>query len=121
MEIILALCEIEDSGHTNTTSLSVLQRITRQLTKALRELKAQIGRLKKEPAWNFSKRTDLEALKTKLSIQMDSELGMIQDRLKNVEAMIDEWKRQAARPAGKPRQSGRPGRRRVDPLEFLFD
>lgn len=118
MEIILALCEIEDAGHTHTTSLSLLQRITRQLKKALRELLAQIRGLKLEPAWNFSKRNDLGALKTRLTIQLESDLHCIQERLREFQRIVEELKQKAAR-KGRGSSSTR-RRRRVDPFEFYF-
>ena len=62
LEVILTLCEIGDSGTTAHTSASLLQRITAQLKNSLREIKRQITGQRRDPAWNFSRRTDHEAL-----------------------------------------------------------
>jgi hypothetical protein len=74
LEVILTLCEIGDSGTTANTSASLLQRITAQLKKSLREIKRQITGQRRDPAWNFSRRTDHDALavQTRHSLAHDS-------------------------------------------------
>src|SRR5581483_10349708 len=43
LEVILTLCEIDDSGSTAHTSASLLQRITARLKHSLREIKRQLN------------------------------------------------------------------------------
>jgi hypothetical protein len=61
LEVILTLCEIGEKGTTAHTSASLLQRITAQLKKSLRETKRQIAGQRRDPAWNFSQHADHDA------------------------------------------------------------
>jgi hypothetical protein len=117
LEVILALCEIDDTGQTGSTSLSLLQRITLQFKKALREIKSQINRLRRDPAWNFSRRCDRHVLEGQIRWQMEHELDQLRRQLAQFESMLAHWKTAAERPAARRRT-----RRRPDPesLEFLF-
>src|SRR5947209_12625836 len=62
LEVILSLCQIEDTGTTEKTSLSVLQRISAQLSKNLRQLRMQLRKYRDDPAWKFESKGDNRAL-----------------------------------------------------------
>ncbi|MCX6923338.1 MAG: hypothetical protein NT154_09045 [Verrucomicrobia bacterium] len=62
LEVILTLCEIGEAGTTAHTSASLLQRITAQVKSSLREIQRQLKATRREPAWNFSGRTDHAAI-----------------------------------------------------------
>ena len=97
LEVILTLCEIGDNGTTAQTSASLLQRITAQLKKSLREIKRQLAGQRRDPAWNFSRRADHDALavQTRHSLMVDLERMRYQCR--TIQEMITRWKVAAER------------------------
>ncbi len=97
LEVILTLCEIGDNGTIAHTSASLLQRITAQLKSSLRGLKRQITAQRREPAWNFSQRTDHESMLQHLRRELLESLEPMRFQAKAFEAMIDRWKAGAER------------------------
>jgi hypothetical protein len=115
LEIILTLCEIEDSGTTAHTSASLLQRITAQLKTSLREIKRQISERRHDPAWGFSGRTDREALAARMGEGMKRDIARMREVWRETQEVIAGWKA-AAENLKPPRR-----RKRRDPgLEFPF-
>ena len=113
--MILTLCEMGESGTTAHTSASLLQRITAQLRSSLREIKRQINQWRREPAWNFSKRTDHLALAEQVRRELTGELRAMRRRWLETQEMIARWKAAA--------ETLKPTRRRKAPppnLEFQF-
>ncbi len=108
LEVILTLCEIAESGTTAHTSASLLQRITARLKSSLREIKRQITQRRREPAWNFSGRTDHAAMAEQVRRELTGELMMMRRRWMDTQEMIAKWK--AAAEKLKPR------RRKAPPL-----
>ena len=92
LEVILMLCEIGESGTTAHTSASLLQRITAQLKSSLREIKRQITQQRREPAWNFSQRTDHAALADQLGRELRSDLMVMRRRWMETQGLIAKWK-----------------------------
>ncbi len=115
LEVILTLCEIGESGTTAHTSASLLQRITAQLKSSLREIKRQITQRRREPAWNFSSRTDHAAMAEQVRRELTGELMAMRRRWMDTQELIAKWK--AAAEKLKP-----PRRRKATPPnpEFLF-
>ncbi|HEX7570930.1 MAG TPA: hypothetical protein VF492_10535 [Verrucomicrobiae bacterium] len=116
LEVILTLCEIGESGTTAHTSASLLQRITARLKSTLRELKQQITQRRREPAWNFSERTDHAAMAEQVRRELTGELMAMRRRWLDTQELIAKWKAAAERL--KPL-----GRRKAQPLrdgEFQF-
>ena len=116
LEVILTLCEIEDAGNTEKASLSVLQRITRQFKKTLRQIRRQIEKSRDEPAWQFSTRKDVSALERSMRRQLTGELDVMHGELQMLEEQLAAWAQQAKR-------TRRPVYRRrhvIDPFEPFF-
>lgn len=115
LEVILTLCEIGDSGSTAHTSASLLQRITAQLKTSLREIKRQIGGRRRDPAWNFSRRTDHAALAVQMRRGLTLDLERMREQYRAVQELIERWKTEAER-------LKTPRRRKKQPqnLEFPF-
>lgn len=115
LELILTLCEIADGGSTAQTSASLLQRITAQLKSSLREIKRQLTVGRRDPAWNFSQRSDHAALLTQLQRKLKAEVAHLRQAWEQTQATIAGW--QAAADRLKPL-----GRRKPQPTEqeFLF-
>ena len=115
LEVILALCEIGESGTTAHTSASLLQRITAQLKSSLREIKRQITQRRREPAWNFSNRTDHAVMADRVRRELTGELMAMRRRWSETQELIAQWKAAA--------EKLKPARRRKAPppnLEFQF-
>ena len=102
LEVILTLCEIGERGTTAHTSASLLQWITAQLRSSLREIKRQITQRRREPAWNFSKRTDHAAMADQVGRELRGELMAMKQRWMDTQEVIAKWK--AAAEKLKPRR-----------------
>ena len=115
LEVILTLCEIDDSGTTAHTSASLLQRITAQLKNSLREIKRQISGQRRDPAWNFSRRTDLDELAVQTRRTLRDDLERMRYQCRTIQEMIARWKVAAER-------LKQPSRRKNHPhnMEFSF-
>jgi hypothetical protein len=116
LEVLLTLCEIEDRGNIAQTSVSLLVRITRQFASSLRTLKKQLKQCQSEPAWNFSRRTDLDRFSIQMRRTLEEELFVMQRTLGQMEAQLNRWAAEADRI-----RSRKPRRRRA-PVhqDFLF-
>jgi len=97
LEVILTLCEIGESGSTALTSISLLQRITAQLKSSLREIKRQLAQRRREPAWNFSNRTDHAALADQINHDLTADLTVLRQRWQHTQDLIAKWKTAAER------------------------
>jgi hypothetical protein len=115
LEVILTLCEIGDSGTTANTSASLLQRITAQLKNSLREIKRQITGQRRDPAWNFSRRDDHEALAVQTRRMLMNDLERMRYQCRTIQELIARWKVAAER-------LKQPSRRKNPPhnTEFSF-
>jgi hypothetical protein len=91
LEVILSLCEIEESGTTSFTSASVLIRITKQFARALRQVRKQLSTCRADPGWEFSKRRDLELLYRQVRHEMSHDINMLRCELQDLEALIASW------------------------------
>lgn len=115
LEVILTLCEISENGTIAHTSASLLQRITAQLKSSLREIKRQITQRRREPAWNFSNRTDHALMADQVRRELMGELLAMRRRWMDTQEIIAKWKAAAAKlksPRRRKAQSQNP--------EFLF-
>ena len=113
LEVILTLCEIDEAGTTEQTSASLLQRITAQMKMSLRECKRQISKLKRDPSWNFSGRTDLQEFALKMRYELTAELRGLRGRWKEIHDQLEKWKAASE----KPRLARR---RKIPPAEPEF-
>ena len=113
LEVILTLCEIADSGTTAHTSASLLQRITARLKSSLRQIKRQLGQRRSDPAWDFSRRADHDALAVRMRRTLTGDLQMMRDRWQRTQELIAEWKAAAER-------LKQPRRRKRNPQSTAF-
>ena len=111
LEVILSLCEIDQAGTTEKTSLSVLQRICAQLKRSLRQIKSQLTKNRRDPAWNFQRRTDLNVLAKTMRLQMNRDLCLLKEQFASMELQKASMAAQARR---RPARS----RRRRSPESF---
>ena len=97
LEVILTLCEIGDAGTTAHTSASLLQRITAQLKSSLREIQRQLRMKRREPAWNFSGRTDHAAMADRVGRELLADLMAMRRRWQETQELLAKWKAAADR------------------------
>jgi hypothetical protein len=115
LEVILTLCEIGDSGTTAHTSASLLQRTTATLKSSLREIKRQIAGRRKDPAWNFSRRSDRDVMAVQMHRRLMADLEDMREQWRQTQEMIAGWKTGAER-LKQPRRRNR----RAQGWEFSF-
>ena len=97
LEVILTLCEIGEAGTTAHTSASLLQRITVQVKSSLREIQRQLRAMRREPAWNFSGRTDHAAMADQVGRELVGELMAMRRRWMQTQDLLAQWKAAADR------------------------
>jgi hypothetical protein len=97
LEVILTLCEIGEAGTTAHTSASLLQRITVQVKSSLREIQRQLRATRREPAWNFSRRTDHAAIAYQVGRELVGELMAMRRRWMETRDLLAHWKAAADR------------------------
>lgn len=117
LEVILTLCEIEDAGSTERASLSLLQRITAQFKKNLRQIRKQLEKCRRDPAWQFSKRSDLATLASTMKEQLLFDLDRMREELQVMEEEMAMWAAEARRGRARPVYRRR---RTADPFEPFF-
>ncbi|HUR46806.1 MAG TPA: hypothetical protein VMZ27_13090 [Candidatus Saccharimonadales bacterium] len=112
LEIILALCEIEETHSTRHTSLSILQRVTAALKLSLRPVKSELRKHQGEASWGFSKKQppELIALRAKFKASLEAELAAMKQELAEIEETLASYK--AKRGKRRPRN--------VNPFDFMF-
>ncbi len=108
LEVILTLCEIGEAGTTAHTSASLLQRITARVKSSLREIRRQLRATRREPAWNFSGRTDHAALADQVGRDLAAELTMMRRRWMETQDVLAHWKAAAERLKPLRRRKTRP-------------
>jgi len=120
LEVILSLCEIEEKGTTAHTSLSILQRITRQLKNSFKQLKRELAKHRRDPAWNFSQRKDLDQLALQIRGSLRDESSALRAELQQIEQQLNLW----AKGSQRRKRVSHPSRRRANSEkfqeEFLF-
>jgi hypothetical protein len=97
LEVILTLCEIGDSGTTAHTSASMLQTVTARLKNSLRQIKRQLSALRRDPAWNFSRRADHDSLAVQTRRSLMADLETMRCQSQTIQEMITRWKVAAER------------------------
>jgi hypothetical protein len=97
MEVILTLCEIGENGTTAHTSASLLQRITAQLKHSVREIKRQLSDRRRDPAWNFTRRTDHDVLAVQMRREFTGDLERMRQQWRTGQEVIAGWKAAAER------------------------
>ena len=120
LEVILSLCEIEEKGTTAHTSLSILQRITRQLKSSVNQLKRELAKHRRNPAWNFSQRKDLDELALRIRGSLREESSALKAELQQIEQQLNVWAKGSQRQKRAPQPSRRRANSEKFQEEFLF-
>ena len=93
----------------------MLQRITPKLKSSLREIKRQIAARRKDPAWNFSRRSGHGMMADRMRRQLTDDLEGMREQRRRIQELIAGWKTAAER----LKQPRRRKPRHRNP-EFLF-
>jgi hypothetical protein len=94
LEVILSLCQMNESGTTRHTSVSILMRITKRLKLSLRKLRAEFNLCRRDPAWGFSQRTDLHSLRVQTQRLIDEDLVVMRSELEQLQRQLAQWSKQ---------------------------
>ncbi len=108
LEVILTLCEIEEQGSLEKVSVSILQRMTTEFRKTLRHLKGEITQRRRDPAWNFSQRTDTKELAREMRRQLEHDLRLMREELQMMEMQLAAWTAETRRGAPRARHFAGP-------------
>jgi hypothetical protein len=108
LEVILTLCEAEESGLSKNTPISILFRITTQFKSALRAMRKELRAMQSDPAWKFSEKQDLGSLEVELRDAMEQDCARLREGITECRAIIESWEALARRtPAARKRARSR--------------
>jgi hypothetical protein len=107
LELILTLCQMDEKGRAEQTSVSLLFRITAHFRSALRSLRKELKQMRGDPAWKFSERNDLEHMAPLTKNQLDFTLAGLRHQVANAEALLESWAR-PPKPRPRRRRRGSP-------------
>jgi hypothetical protein len=91
LEMLLALTDIRSNAAGEHTSLFQMRSVLGELRRSFNALQRSLRGAKKDPAWNFARTTDREAVRARLQRQIESDLARQKARLKDLEAQIARW------------------------------
>lgn len=105
LEMLLALTDIRSNAAGEHTSLFQMRSVLGELRRSFNALQRSLRGAKKDPAWNFARTADREAVRARLQRQLESDLARQKARLKEIEAQIAAWS--SAPKARRQKVSGR--------------
>jgi hypothetical protein len=91
LEMLLALTDILSNATGDQTSLFQLRSVLAELCQAFDALQRNLRAAKKEYAWNFVRLKDRTALEKRVRRELESDLALQQDQLRQLEALIARW------------------------------
>jgi hypothetical protein len=125
LEVILTLCESEDGEPGEGTSVSMLQQIIRHTKASLREVKGRASRLRRDPAWGFSKCGDRAGWEERFRALMKRDLDAgrrdvadARNELDAIKAEAEEFR--ALMNSPKKKRAHKPRSRPHDQAQFPF-
>lgn len=104
LETILSMLEIDEKG-TKIASISTLLQLTAGLKKNLRSLKRELSALRRDVAWNFSRRDDRSEMLKATEATLHADREKIVWLLTKFQTQIEQWA--AQKPANRKRVSAR--------------
>lgn len=93
LETILNLLDVDENG-TRTASVSTLLRLTADLKKTMRALKRELTALRRDVAWNFSRRDDHAAIRCATETMLRADREKLLWMLTKYTAQIERWELQ---------------------------
>ena len=108
LEVLLARTDLAVAGSEKETSLGQLQLVLKSLERDLQALKRTLSAAKKDPAWNFSNRTDRSTMEKGIRREMKEELTYQRRYLEDMERQIASWANVPAKKKKEPVVSAPP-------------
>ncbi len=84
-------CARSRTATREKTSVGVLKRLIAQFKSTLRNIQHQITKCRRDPAWRFSKRKDVDDMEKEMRRQLNFDLGIIKQELLWVESQVALW------------------------------
>ncbi len=100
LETILTLCTIETEGFTATTNLTSLMQVTQEFKKTLYSIKRHLTQCRREPAWDFSKNKNVDALRVFFQRSLSDSTKRIRVDIEQLENLFSKWAKIPAEPRG---------------------
>lgn len=91
LEMLLAFTDIQSNAAGEQTSLFQMRSVLAELRSSYNALQKNLRAAKKEPAWNFNKRTDRKLLEERMRWELEGSIAMQFAELRRVEALIESW------------------------------
>jgi hypothetical protein len=93
LETLLALTDLRGKSAGEHISLFQMREVLAELRRALRVLQKSLRDARKDPAWNFARRVNRDALGARLERSFQRDLAARKRRLQQCEARIARWSR----------------------------
>ncbi|MCF7669783.1 MAG: J domain-containing protein [Verrucomicrobia bacterium] len=98
LEVILAMCEIDDTGTPRNTPVSMLMQITNHFKAALKQIRSLIKEARRNPAWGFLSKKDSaqkQIMEKSIRDSIQWNLQPINRQVERYEKQINTWAEQA--------------------------
>jgi len=100
LEMLLALTDIQANTTGDHTSVSQMRAVLAELRRSLKALEKSLKDAKKDPAWDFARSKNREAVKARMEREMRSELSQAEAEYAEMRGRVRRWE-EAAKPAPK--------------------
>jgi len=91
LEMLLAFTDIQSNAAGEQTSLSQMRAVLAELRSSYNALQKNLRAARKEPAWNFNRRTDRKMLEQRMRWELEGAIAMQAGELRRLEALIASW------------------------------
>lgn len=122
LESLLARCDLEEGVVSESTPVSQMRTIWRQIKNGVNSLRAQIRKARKDPAWGWTRQSpeQVDARRRRIRQELTRELREQTALRDDLQKEIARWEESRKRwqEAGTSRGSSRARRRSADPFGF---
>lgn len=118
---ILARCDNGEAGLGAHSPVGLIRRLTEQLKRACRAARGEMGRMRRDPAWDYNSRVKDPRFVSQVKREIESACRQIQDDLREFKDALEHLKWLAAQPDRPPSKLRRRARSRYQDIpEDLF-
>ncbi len=110
---VLARCESGDTGLGRHSAVSLIRRLTQQLMKAIRSARRDLGKAKRDTAWNYRDREREPGFGRQIKFDLDDMTRTLKRELDILASAVSdlEWRARKARDTSRPHAQRRNGSR----------
>lgn len=101
LEMLLALTDIQANTTGDHTSVSQMRAVLAELRRSFRALEKSLKDARRDPAWDFARSKNREAVKTRMEREMRRDLSQAEADYAEMRGRVQRWE-EAAKPAPKP-------------------